>query len=44
MYPLVMTTIAFEDGPFIVDLSMKECDFPWFCKRSPEGMGVSQMG
>jgi hypothetical protein len=28
-YPLVMTNIAMENGPFIDGLPIKNCDFPW---------------
>ena len=28
VYPLVMTNIAIENGPFIVDLPIKDGDFP----------------
>jgi hypothetical protein len=28
IYPLVMTNIAIENGPFIVDLPIKNGDFP----------------
>jgi hypothetical protein len=28
VYPLVMTNIAIENGPFIVDLPIKNGDFP----------------
>ena len=27
-YPLVICYIAIENGPFIVDLPIKTCDFP----------------
>ena len=27
-YPLVMTNIAIEHGPCIVDLPIEDCDFP----------------
>ena len=27
-YPLVMSNIAIENGPFIVDLPIKDGDFP----------------
>ena len=27
-YPLVICYIAIENGPFIVDLPIKDCDFP----------------
>ena len=30
-YPLVMTNIAMEHGPFIDGLSIKNGDFPWLC-------------
>ena len=31
-YPLVICYIAIEHGPVeIVDLPMKNCDFPWLC-------------
>ena len=28
IYPLVMTNITMENGPFIVDFSIKNGDFP----------------
>jgi len=28
MYPLVMTNIAIENGPFIVDIPIEDGDFP----------------
>ena len=31
IYPLVMTNIAIEHGPFIDGLPIKNCDFPWLC-------------
>ena len=31
VYPLVMTNIAMENGPFIVDLPIKDGDFPELC-------------
>ena len=39
-YPLVMTNIAdiaIEHGHLLVDLSIKNCDFPWFFVCLPEG-------
>ena len=30
-YPLVMTNIAMENGPFIDGLPIKNGDFPWLC-------------
>ena len=29
--PLVMTNIAIENGPFIVDSPIKDGDFSWLC-------------
>ena len=37
-YPLAMTKITTEHGPFIVDLPIKKCDFPSLFKRLPEGI------
>ena len=37
IYPLVMTNIAIENGPFIIDLPTKSGDFQQLCKRLPEG-------
>ena len=31
IYPLVMTNIAMENGPFIDGLPIKNGDFPWLC-------------
>ena len=31
VYPLVNIPKAIENGPFIVDLPIKNGDFPWFC-------------
>ena len=31
MYPLVICYIAIENGPFIVDLPIEHCDFPYLC-------------
>jgi hypothetical protein len=31
VYPLVMTNIAMENGPFIDGLPIKNGDFPWLC-------------
>ena len=31
IYPLFMTNIAMENGPFIDGLPIKNCDFPWLC-------------
>ena len=31
MYPLVMTNIAMENGPFIDGLPIENGDFPWLC-------------
>ena len=31
IYPLVMTHIAMENGPFIDGLPMTNFDFPWLC-------------
>jgi hypothetical protein len=31
IYPLVMTNIAMENGPFIDGLPIKNGDCPWLC-------------
>ena len=36
-YPLVICYIAIENGTFIVDLSIKDCDFPVRYVSLPEG-------
>jgi hypothetical protein len=38
MYPLVMTNIAIENGPFIVDLPIENADFPYSYVSLPEGI------
>ena len=41
IYTLVMTNITTESCPFVVDLPIKDGDFPYIyiaiCKRLPEG-------
>jgi hypothetical protein len=39
VYPLVNKQFAIENGPFIVDLPNKNCDFPSFFVCLPEGHG-----
>jgi hypothetical protein len=42
-YPLVICYIAIENGPVeIVDLPTKNGDFPWLCKRLPEGKSLQE--
>jgi len=38
-YPLVICYIAIENGPFIVDLPIKDSDFPRQTVSLPEGNG-----
>ena len=37
-WPSGYVKIAIENGPFMVDLPIKNGDFPWLCKRLPEGI------
>jgi len=30
-----------ENGPFIVDLPIENCDFPWLCDSLPEAISTS---
>ena len=39
-YPLGICYIAIENIPFIVDLPIKNGDFPWFSVCLPEGKWI----
>ena len=43
IYPLVMTNIAVENCLLIESFPIEHGDFPWLCKRLPEG-GCDDMG
>ena len=36
--PSGYVNIAIENGPFIVDLPIRNCDFRWLCVELPDGM------